>query len=84
MGLDGVESIPDAKFDEAISNSTSEKGELNDALITKYWAAYLLAKSQDWVTLQKNADVSFNKPNPETYEQMYKEREAQIYYVAFG
>ena len=81
MGLTNVPSISDEQLTGSISDSSTvqETRGITDDLAIKYYAAFLLSKSVDWNTLSKNSDVSFNKPNPDTYNDMYKERVNDLY-----
>ena len=75
MVLSGVDSIPDASFDEAVTDAQAIlTNTTSDDTAIKYFAAYLLAKTLDWKQISKSGDVSFEKPNPNTYKDLYDMR----------
>lgn len=72
MGLDNIESITESQFKIAVDDAKEDNlGITSDERAIRYYAAMLLAKSVDWMTVQKTADVTFNKPNPKTYNDLY-------------
>lgn len=83
MGLQNVASITDDQLLQALNDARTIKTKFGDELLIKYYAAWLMSKSIDWNTLAANADVKFNKPNPDTYKTLYDERESDIFYTTF-
>lgn len=76
MSIEDVDEISETKIESIID----DVGEYNDSdrLMKKYRAAYLLAKSVDWRTVKKSADVEFNPPNPDTYLDLLNQRKEEL------
>lgn len=79
MLLANVDSIPDTAFDSAVTDAESMLSEFtSDDFATKNYAAYLLAKRIDFISIAKEGDVSFNKPKPENYLELYENRIKEV------
>jgi len=75
MTLTSITEIVDNQFSTAISDTTSILLSItDDEIALRYYSAYILAKSVNWKEIKKNADVEFEKPNPDTYLDLYNLR----------
>lgn len=73
MLLDSVVSIPDGAFTQAVADA-EEQVTYSDDLLTKYFAAYLLAVNVDWQAVKKTGQTEFFAPKPDNYNKLYTDR----------